>query len=123
MTLNSSGPISLGGSTSGQSINLELGQGASTQVSLNDANVRTLAGVASGQISMPANFWGKSTSTSVTVMLAGGGGPSATGGYAYGVGGGGGGRLLTSSAFAVGQQGHHDDGDDRKHHQQKPRLV
>jgi len=64
MALNTSGPISLGGSTSGQSINLELGQSATAQVSLNDTNVRTLAGVASGAITMPTNFYGKSTATS-----------------------------------------------------------
>jgi hypothetical protein len=63
MTLNSSGPISLGGSTAGQSINLELSQSATAQVSLNDTNVRTLAGVASGAIVMPTNFYGKSAAT------------------------------------------------------------
>lgn len=62
MTLNSSGPISLGGPTTGQSINLELGQSAAQQVSLNDTNVRTLAGVASGPIAIPTNFYGKSSS-------------------------------------------------------------
>lgn len=60
MALNASGPISLGGSTAGQSINLELGQSAGTQISLNDTNVRSLAGVASGAIVMPTNFYGKS---------------------------------------------------------------
>ena len=63
MTLNSSGPISLGGSTAGQSINLELGQAATATVSLNDANVRTLAGVASGAIVVPTDFYGKSAAT------------------------------------------------------------
>lgn len=63
MALNGSGPISLGGATTGQSINLELGQSATTQVSLNDANVRSLAGVPSGAISVPADFWGKSLET------------------------------------------------------------
>jgi len=66
MTLNSSGPISLGGSTAGQSINLELGQSATATVSLNDANVRSLAGVPSGAIVMPTNFYGKSA---VTITL------------------------------------------------------
>jgi hypothetical protein len=61
MTLNvSPSAISLGGSTTGQSINLELTQSATATVSLNDTNVRTLAGVSSGAISMPTNFWGKS---------------------------------------------------------------
>ena len=63
MPLNNSGPISLGGSTSGQSINLELGQSATAQVSLNDTNVRSLAGVASGAIIMPTNFYGKGGAT------------------------------------------------------------
>jgi Beta-propeller repeat len=61
MALNSSGPISLAGSTTGQSIAVELGQSASGQISLNDTNVRTLAGVPSGAITMPTNFWGKSS--------------------------------------------------------------
>jgi hypothetical protein len=60
MTLNASGPISLGGTTTGASINLELSQAATATVSLNDANVRSLAGVASGAIIMPTNFYGKS---------------------------------------------------------------
>lgn len=45
MALNSSGPISLAGSTTGQSIAIELGQSSSGTISLNDTNVRTLAGV------------------------------------------------------------------------------
>lgn len=62
MALNSTGPISLGGSTVGQSINLELGKSATASVSLNETAVRTLAGVASGAIIMPTNFYGKSSS-------------------------------------------------------------
>jgi hypothetical protein len=65
MALNSSGAISLAGSTTGQSIAIELSLGQTTQISLNDAAVRTLAGVASGAITMPTNFWGKSNSTYV----------------------------------------------------------
>lgn len=65
MALNASGPISLAGSTAGQSIAVELGQSATGQISLNDAVVRTLAGVASGAITMPTNFWGKSSGPSV----------------------------------------------------------
>jgi hypothetical protein len=65
MALNSSGPISLGGATTGQSINLELGQSATTQVSLNDTNVRALAGVTTSfsTIVVPLDFWGKSTNS------------------------------------------------------------
>lgn len=85
MTLNSSGPISLGGSTAGQSINLELSQSATAQVSMNDTNVRSLAGVTSGAIVMPTNFYGKSA---VTIFLSNlsiidftGGGSNASAGY------------------------------------------
>ena len=61
MTLNSSGPISLGGSTTGQSVNLELGQSATAQISFNDTNVRTLTSTsASTALVLPTNFYGKS---------------------------------------------------------------
>jgi len=59
MTLNASGPLSMGGSTTGQSINLELGASATALASINSTSFRTLAGVASGQISI-SNFYGKS---------------------------------------------------------------
>ena len=45
MPLNSSGPISLAGTTAGQSVQVELGGTGTTQISLNCAAVRTLAGV------------------------------------------------------------------------------
>lgn len=61
MALNSSGPISLAGSVTGQSIAIELGQSTTGQISLNDSAVRDLADVASGVIIMPTNFYGKST--------------------------------------------------------------
>ena len=60
MALNSSGPISLGGTTAGQSIALENGGSGTSTISLNDAAVRSLAGVSSGAIIMPTNFYGKS---------------------------------------------------------------
>lgn len=63
MTLVSSGEISIGGSaTSGglnRSINIELGRSATATSSLNETSLRTLAGVASGAISL-SNFYGKS---------------------------------------------------------------
>lgn len=59
MALNNSGPLSFGGSTVGQSINLELGVSATALASINSTAFRTLAGVASGQISV-SNFYGKS---------------------------------------------------------------
>jgi len=69
MTLNSSGPISLAGSTTGQSIAVELGLGTTTQISLNDAAVRTLAGVASGVIAIPTDFYGKTDRRVLTVTF------------------------------------------------------
>jgi len=63
MPLNPSGQISLGGPVAGQSIALELGLSATATISLNDTNVRTLAGVASGVIVMPTDFYGKSSFT------------------------------------------------------------
>ena len=61
MTLNATGPISLGGATTGQSVNLELAQSATAQISFNDANVRTLTGTTAGTaLVMPTNFYGKS---------------------------------------------------------------
>lgn len=60
MTLNASGPISLAGTTAGESIQIELGGNGSTQMGLNDSNVRALAVVPTGQITMPTDFYGKS---------------------------------------------------------------
>jgi hypothetical protein len=68
MALNASGPISLAGATTGQSIALELSLSATGQISLNDAAVRTLAGVASGAITMPTDFWGKSSGAPVFLV-------------------------------------------------------
>lgn len=67
MSLNSTGAISLGGSTAGQSVNLELGLSATAQISFNDARVRTLTGTTSGTtLVMPTAFYGKELQT-VTV--------------------------------------------------------
>ena len=71
MTLNASGPISLAGTTAGQSIEVELGGTGTTAISLNDATVRTLAGVPSGTIVMPTNFWGKSNNFTEIQKIAG----------------------------------------------------
>ena len=69
MALNSSGPISLAGTITGQSIELELLGNGTTQISLNDAAVRTLAGVPSGAITMPTNFYGKSSVYDTTLYV------------------------------------------------------
>ena len=67
MTMNSSGPISLGGTTAGVSIEIENGGNGTTQISLNDSAVRTLAGVPSGAITMPTNFYGKANQFNYTI--------------------------------------------------------
>lgn len=78
MPLNASGAISLGGATAGQSVALELTLGATTQISLDDAGVRTLSGVASGAITIPTNFHGKSFITNPTVGVFYAGQPNVT---------------------------------------------
>jgi len=130
MTLNASGPISLGGATTGQSINIELGQAATALASINATNFRTLAGVASGQISL-SNFYGKSNIvtgqqeyttpgnytwvcpagvTSVSVLVIGSGGNGGSSGTDFccclgtlqlGGGGGGGGGLAYYNNYPV----------------------
>jgi hypothetical protein len=71
MALNPSGAISLAGPSAGQSIAVELGVSATATISLNDTNVRTLAGVASGVIVMPTDFWGKSNITGTQKAIFG----------------------------------------------------
>jgi hypothetical protein len=66
MTINASGPVSLADATAGQSIALELGLGTSTTISLNDTAVRSLAGVASGVVSL-GDFYGMSNTFSFTL--------------------------------------------------------
>ena len=66
MALNSTGPISLGGATTGQSINLELGLSATATISLNDTTVRSLLGVSSGAISLNSAY-SKSHGVPITV--------------------------------------------------------
>jgi hypothetical protein len=129
MTLNASGPISFGGATTGQSINLELGVSATALASINSTAFRTLAGVASGQISL-SSFYGKSNTvtgqteyltngsytfvvpagvTSVSVLCIGGGGnggasgaaPGCCGTYYWGGGGGGSGGLAYQNNYSV----------------------
>jgi hypothetical protein len=73
MPLNNSGPLSFGGSTVGQSINLELGLSATATASINSTAFRTLAGVPSGQISI-SNFYGKSNAIGWVVNTGNGNG-------------------------------------------------
>jgi hypothetical protein len=69
MPLNASGPISLAGSTVGQSVALELGRTATTTTSLNETAVRSLLGVASGIISL-SSAYGKSSTPAVSGGVA-----------------------------------------------------
>jgi len=78
MALNPSGAISLAGPSTGESIAVELGVSATATISLNDTNVRTLAGVASGVIVMPTDFYGKSNSILTQKAIFGYGGLGAT---------------------------------------------
>lgn len=60
MALCASGEMALGGSTTGRSVNLELGRSATAGICMNETEVRTLAAVPSGAISMNC-FYGKSS--------------------------------------------------------------
>jgi hypothetical protein len=80
MALNGSGAISLAGTTLGQSIACELGCSGTGQIDINRADVRTLAGVASGQISF-SSFYGKSNAPPAPTTL----GQVWCGGYYTGV--------------------------------------
>jgi hypothetical protein len=62
MTLNATGPISLGGPTTGESVNIELGKAPTAVITTNDTDVRDLAGQPTllSPIVVPVDFWGKS---------------------------------------------------------------
>lgn len=63
MTLAASGEISIGGTSTNRSINLELGRAQNATSSLGESALRTLAGVPSGPVVLPNDFWGKSNRT------------------------------------------------------------
>lgn len=66
MPLNSSGVISLGGTTVGQSVNLELGRASNAPINMNESEVRLLFGVPTGQIRM-SDGYGKSIGASCII--------------------------------------------------------
>ena len=70
MALASSGTMSIGGTTTDRSINLELGRSATATSSLGETDLRDLAGVASGAIGMD-DFYGASASQAFTDITAG----------------------------------------------------
>ena len=105
MTMNSTGAISLAGTTAGVSIEIENGGNGTTQISLNDSSVRTLAGVASGAIAMPTDFWGKANTYTIEYLIVGGGGGcqgAGGAGWQSAGGGGGGGVLNTTYTISPG---------------------
>ena len=67
MTLASSGYIRMGGTDSGRSVNVELGNSPTATITMPSTATRTLTGVASGPIVLPNDYWGKS---SVAISLA-----------------------------------------------------
>jgi hypothetical protein len=60
MALCASGEMSLGGSTEGRSVNLELGRASTNCIQMGESDVRTLADRPTGAICME-NFYGKSS--------------------------------------------------------------
>jgi len=66
MALNPSGIMSIGGTTVGASINLELGLSATANSSIGQANFRELAKVPTGAISL-SDFYGKSNVTTISI--------------------------------------------------------
>ena len=70
MALASSGTLSIGGSTSNRSINLELDRSATATSSLGESTLRTLAGVSSGAISI-SDFYGASNSLDTQTVTVG----------------------------------------------------
>jgi hypothetical protein len=63
MPLEPSGFIAIGGTATNRSINLELGRAQNATSSLGESALRTLAGVPSGPVVLPVDFWGKSSRT------------------------------------------------------------
>jgi hypothetical protein len=71
MTLNTSGPISLNGPITGESVALELLLPANATINLTGTSVRSLTGIASGAVAMPNNLYGKSYTYGTWITPAG----------------------------------------------------
>lgn len=100
MTLPSTGPISLA------NVNVELGLSSTTNISLNQTNVRTLAGISSGTISLNS-LRGKSNAPTITISPSSlytsrSGGGSATSAAATGLGSGGAGGYTYAWTYVSG---------------------
>lgn len=67
MVMPSSGPLNMGGTTTPRSVAAELGLGLTTTISMNQANVRTLAGVGgSGTSWSMSSLYGKSNRVAIS---------------------------------------------------------
>ena len=88
MALAGSGTISIGGSTATRSINLELGRSATATSNMGETDLRSLAGVSSGAISMD-DFYGASAGLFSVALVRGsvGGTTADTRGNGFAAGG------------------------------------
>ena len=93
MVMPASGPLNMGGTSSPVSVAQELGLSLTATISMNQANVRTLAGVGgSGTTWSMSSLYGKANALNVEylVVAGGGGGRGAlSGSYLEATGGGG----------------------------------
>jgi hypothetical protein len=71
MTMPSSGPLNMGGTSSPVSVAQELGLSLTAQISMNDAAVRTLAGVAASGAWSMNSLYGKSNGTQKGIFAFG----------------------------------------------------
>ena len=74
MGLATSGIMSLGGSTAGRSVNLELGRAAGAAASLGGTAERALADRPTGSVSL-SHFYGKASNEVLTMVAGNDGGP------------------------------------------------
>ena len=105
MTMPSSGALNMGGTSSPVSVAQELGLSLTATISMNDAAVRTLAGVGGSGTSWSMNsLYGKSNGYTIEYLIVAGGGPGGynTYGFSSGGGGGGGGYIASSSLVSTG---------------------
>jgi len=101
--LNPSGRLSLGGSTTGESINLELGQAAdATNAMISSAN-DTLLGDSNRPRYLPGDWYGPTPPVTFHYLVVGGGGAGGSWATHGGAGGGGGGGVnVGTGQLAVG---------------------
>jgi hypothetical protein len=115
MTMPASGLLNLGGTVSPVSVAQELRLGLTSQISMNDTAVRTLADVSGSDTTWSmSSLYGKSYTLEVEYLVVAGGGGGGLGisdlessgvFYSFGAGGGGaGGFLSNSTRLAIGTE-------------------